>query len=242
VRRVNRTPLSPATARYLQKKQQLIDLAGREVTKTWDAARKTLPLKEILRTLQEMMGTGARCMYCVHSHGADIDHFWPKAAYPPRAFAWANLLLCCTECGRFKGDRFPLDHGRPLLVDPTGVDPWAVLDFDPQTGNLAARFDRRSDGYFRKGTTTVELLQLDRREALSYEYKKTWRRISRVVARYLSGEEPGAELIDRLLDADDHGLLGWCFDGTGVNESPFREWRERDPITWHACAARVRTL
>ena len=54
-----------------------------------------------------------------------------------------------------------------------------------------------------------------------------------MIERYLSGEEP---------EADDHGLLGWCFDGTGGNESPFREWRDRDPALWAACAERLRTL
>ena len=63
-----------------------------------------------------------------------------------------------------------------------------------------------------------------------------------MLERYLSGEEPEANLIDRLLEADDHGLLGWCFDGTGENESPFREWRERDPALWAACEERVRAL
>ena len=242
MRRVNRVPLGAPAARYLQSTQQAVDTGVPDVAATWNAARKTLRVKEVLRTLQDMMGTRARCMYCVDSHGADIEHFWPKAAYPARAFTWANLLLCCTECGRFKGDRFPLDHGRPLLVDPSVDDPWAVLDFDPRTGNLAARFDRQMSGYFQKGTATVGLLQLDRREALSDGYRKTWRRVCIVVNRYLSCDEPGADLTDRLLEADDHGLLGWCFDGTGVDESPFREWRERDPALWADCAERVRGL
>ena len=206
------------------------------------AARKTLRIREVLLTLEGMMGTRARCMYCLDSHGADIEHFWPKAPYPAKAFTWTNLPLCRAERGRFKGDRFPLDHGRPLLVDPSVDDPWAVLDFDPRTGNLAARFDRQMSGYFQKGTATVGLLQLDRREALSDGYRKTWRRVCIVVNRYLSGDEPGADLTVRLLEADDHGLLGWCFDGTGVDESPFREWRERDPALWADCAERVRGL
>ena len=54
-----------------------------------------------------------------------------------------------------------------------------------------------------------------------------------MLERYLSGEEP---------EADDHGLLGWCFDGTGGDEPPFREWRERDLALWAACEERVRAL
>ena len=81
---------------------------------------------------------------------------------------------------------------------------------------------------------SATLLQLARREAVSNGYKKTWKTLVREVNRYLIGDQPGAELIDRLLEEDEPGLLGWCFDGTGINESPFREWRERDPALWAA--------
>lgn len=41
-----------------------------------------------------------------------------------RMFKWRNLLLCCSECGRLKGNRFPLQGKKPLLIDPTKEQPW----------------------------------------------------------------------------------------------------------------------
>ena len=79
-------------------------------------------------------------MYCSDSRGTDIEHFRPKSDYPAQAFRWANLLLCCSACGRVKGTRFPLDHeGQPLFIDPTVDDPWAHLNFLPETGALEPR-------------------------------------------------------------------------------------------------------
>jgi len=42
-------------------------------------------------------------------------------------------------------------------------------------------------------------------------------------------------LIAGLIEDDDHGLLGWCFDGTGAQEAPFAELRARYPAVWEAC-------
>ena len=116
-------------------------------------------------------------MYCCDSDATDIEHFWPKSAYPERMFRWPNLLLCCTECGRFKGDRFPLEGGESVLVDPSADDPWRFLDFDPATGNIAPRFDLNANDWFVRGVKTVEVLQLDRREALSSGYQRTHQRL-----------------------------------------------------------------
>ena len=115
-----------------------------DIEREWKSARKTLPLKAVLASLKGMMGARERCMYCLDSHGTDIEHFWPKTPYPKKMFMWLNLLLCCTECGRFKGDRFPLAEDQPLLIDPTAEDPWLYLDFDPVTALLTKspeRFD-----------------------------------------------------------------------------------------------------
>ena len=43
-------------------------------------------------------------------------------------------------------------------------------------------------------------------------------------------------LIGSLREADDHGLLDWCFRGNGQEESPFRELRAKRPAVWNACA------
>lgn len=150
-------------------------------------------------------------------------------------FHWPNLLLCCSECGRLKGVVFPLDgEGAPLLIDPTAEDPWEYLTFDPDTGNLTARF---SEDYSPKGIATVATLQLDRREALARVYQRTFRRLKALVQGCLDQPLTVPELPDQLDVADDHGLLGWCF-GSGQDEAPFGELKARHPEVWAACLAR----
>lgn len=211
------------------------------VERAWKAARQTKALKTVVETLQSMMGPRQRCMYCVDSHGSDIEHFWPKAPYPDRAFLWPNLLLCCTECGRFKGDRFPLsEDGTPLLVDPSAENPWEYLDFDPDTGNLTARFDAASKLPFPKGESTVRILRLDRRESMAEGYRRTYLRIAKCVTACLAQAviDPD-KLAEDLMQADDHGLLAWCFGPIGSRMQPFAQLRARDPDTWSRCAYMV---
>lgn len=118
MRRVIRTPLDAAVENDLNRRQAEADqkrLAGTlQPTNEWKAARQSQPLFSVLARLKTMMGERERCMYCLDSHGSDIEHFWPKTPYPGKMFCWPNLLLCCTECGRFKGEKFPLDNDELL--------------------------------------------------------------------------------------------------------------------------------
>lgn len=208
-----------------------------DVAAEWKSARQTQPLKAVLTTLRHMMGERQRCMYCLDSHGTDIDHFWPKKPFPGRVFVWLNLLLCCAECGRFKGDEFPLSNGQPLLIDPTKEDPWLHLDFDPLTGNIVAKFHPDRNNYSEKGSKTVEMLHLDQREALAAGHQKTFRQLARLVREALTQSNPSADhLITSLREADDHGLLSWCFHRSGQNEPPFRDLRHKHGALWAQCA------
>jgi uncharacterized protein (TIGR02646 family) len=182
VRRLIRTALPAQTEQALARRQQTADgkrVAGTlTVTQEWKQARKTKPLKTVLGVLKQMAGERERCMYCGDSHGTDIEHFWPKARYPDRMFRWLNMLLCCAECGRFKGDQLPLDaNGLPMMLDPSSENPWDFIDFNPDTCTFVARFDLTSNAPFARGAKTIEVLQLDRREALEAGYRKTHRRI-----------------------------------------------------------------
>lgn len=237
MRRVFRRDLSAKTVRELNRKQLRADMkreAGMlNVNEEWQRARRNKPLKEAYDTLREMAGERERCMYCGDSHGADIEHFWPKASYPERMFRWPNMLLSCTECGRIKGDRFPLLEGVPALIDPSIENPWNFLDFDPQTGNIVARYDLARQQYILKGVQTVAVLRLDRREAISRGYQRTFQRIEERVRAILEQPQPDADtLFHELRQADDHGLLGWCFDGSGSAVPPFTDLRERHPEVW----------
>jgi uncharacterized protein (TIGR02646 family) len=189
MRRVIRASLDADLQENLNRRQAEADrkheAGALQVNDEWQTARQTAALRSILATLKRMMGERQRCMYCLDSHGTDIEHFWPKTPYPERLFLWLNLLLCCTDCGRLKGDRFPLAEGQPLLIDPTAEEPWLYLDFDPTTGNVVARFDADANDWSPKGLKTVEILQLDRRESLAVGYRKTFRRLSALVERQL---------------------------------------------------------
>lgn len=245
MRRVMRPALPGRVQAYLDKRQSAADQRHRsgtsDIGREWKAARQTQAIGVVLRSLQQMMGQRERCMYCVDSHGSDIDHFRPKARYPRRAFRWSNMLLCCTECGRFKGDQFPLSNGRAKLIDPTAEDPWEHLDFDPDTGNLTARFDTSADRWSPRGEETVRVLRLDRREAMAAGYAATFRRLGGVVqdalASLANGTVKAPVLLAELREADEHGLLPWCFNGSGRNLMPFNTLREQFPQVWADCLA-----
>lgn len=245
MRRIQRASLPPADVLSLAKRQRKADgqrAAGQlAVTPIWRAARKTTLLRRIHRTLCSMAGARERCMYCLDSHGTDIEHYWPKAPYPGRMFRWENLLLCCAECGRFKGDRFPLDaNGAPELLDPTVDDPWRHLDFDPQTGIVTAAFDAASMTMDRRGEKTAELLGLERREALQVGHRRTWKRLAHKLEVALDAApiSPGALVADLELD-DEHGLLAWCFSPRGGRVRPFADLLARDPSAFAECAKLV---
>lgn len=240
MRRLKRPDLPKPIRTYLEKRQSSADckrdLGTLDIEKEWKSARQTKTLKSVLATLQEIMGARERCMYCVDSHGSDIEHFRPKTPYPQHAFQWPNLLLCCTECGRFKGSQFPMHRGRPLLIDPCAEDPWRHLDFDPDTGNLTARFDVRANDWSAKGSKTVEVFMLDQREAVAAGYQAGFRRLSAIVRTALANGVIDAQaLFDELNQADDHGLLGWCFGSTGQAIAPFSDLFQRHLAAWAFC-------
>lgn len=238
MRRVHRQPLPARAQTYLNRKCQAT-VGAANVEAAWNAARQTRTFGAIVDGLRAMAGARERCMYCVDSHGSDIEHFRPKGPYPAHTFVWPNLLLCCTECGRFKGSCFPLSAaGQPLLVDPSVEDPWDSLDFDPDTGNLTARYDAASQAPSAKGESTVEVLHLDRREAMAEGYRRTFRRLADRVHQSLAGGAiDSARLANDLLQADDHGLMGWCFSVIGAQFQPFSQLHLQDPQAWAVCAA-----
>jgi hypothetical protein len=142
---------------------------------------------------------------------------------------------------RIKGTEFPLVDSHPALIDPSTDNPWDFLDFDPQTGNIVARYDPASKQFLLKGAETVRVLELDRREAMARGYQRTFRRIKRVVEDALAApQHDTAALLQSLSEADDHGLLGWCFDGLGSHMPPFSDLQKSHPDIWHACCEHYR--
>ncbi len=241
MRRIVRAALGQKSADALARRQGAVDQARAagpiDATTIWKNARQSTEVLDALATLTHMAGDHQCCMYCEHSHGTDIEHFWPKATYPEHLFVWPNLLLCCTECGRLKGKRLPLDNGLPLLVDPTAEDPWHFLDFEPDTGHLTARFETTTNRPSPKGTATVALLHLDRREALARLYSRTYRRLCAAIEEALAPSRvDAAALIAKVRALDDHGLLAWCFSDRGRKQSPFLDLHRDHRAAWDECA------
>lgn len=241
MKRIKREALPADAARYLVKRQksaiQKYVNGTLDTTADWKCARQTQSMGKVLSTLHAMVGERQRCMYCLDSHGSDIDHFRPKNRYHKYMYRWENMLLCCTHCGRIKGDQFPMAGRRVLLVDPTKENPWDSLDFDPTTGSICARFDVQLNKWSLKGEKTVEVLHLDKREALSQGYLKTLRRLSETIRSELaSGVINAVNLTEKLKSEDDHGLLGWCFSDRGRTLEPFSELQAQHPGVWAQCA------
>ncbi|GAB4194000.1 MAG: HNH endonuclease [Roseiflexaceae bacterium] len=246
MRRIKRQTLAPDIEHYLAEKQSeandkrnKADNKKKRMENFWNNNRQSEQMNKVFTVLRDMAGPRRRCMYCVDSEGHDIDHFWPKSSYPERMFHWINMLLCCPKCGRLKSNKFPLDsNNEPLLIDPTVDDPWQFLEFDPRTGNIVPRLDELSRTEMEKGVVTVEILQLDSREAIATGCQSTFEQISTIINEALV--EPvinSQKLIEKLSKADHHGLLGWCFHGTGVLEQPFADLRRQHPSVWEACCS-----
>lgn len=244
MRLIKRLELDNTTKRKLQQKQDSVNTkkaAGTlNETVEWEQACKTKPLDTVLSTLKSMAGKRELCMYCLESHGTDREHFWPKSKYPERMFLWQNLLLCCTECGRCKGSKFPIKDGEALLIDPTIEEPWQYLDFDPKTGNIIERFLLSMNQFSERGKVTVEILQLKERESLSTGHRITYRRLKDHVETFLkNGSVNPSEMIDKLMADDKHNLLGWCAYSNGGNVEPFKTLRLEFPNVWESLIAAV---
>jgi len=181
-------------------------------------------------------------MYCVDSHGGDIDHYRPKADFVAHAFDWLNMVLSCTDCGRHKSNSFPLDAaGLPLLVNPLNENPWDFLSLDPVTGNITAKFIPATGVWSLKGEKTVEVLHLDRREAISAGYARTMRHLNNLVGRHMpaivaAGITP-AQFVQELKDLDIHYLLEWCFGEEGRTYANFHHLHTNHLPFWNNCAA-----
>lgn len=240
MRRVTRGAVSPRVSQYLSAKQMAVN-TGADVEKTWNHARRTKTVGEsLLGTLRYMSGSNERCMYCNDSRGVDIEHFWPKVPYPNKAFAWQNLLLCCTGCNRQKGDQFPLDAaGDPLFVDPTSEEPWQFLNFVPKTGELTPCWNHAVGDFDAKGkvTTDAKYLPLNY-EAVVNRRLAEYRRLRSAVTQFIEDAANGDEgqaldaLLGEVQKLTDFGLDRWIFHFGGQDEQPFSDMRTSFPDSW----------
>jgi uncharacterized protein (TIGR02646 family) len=240
LKRLNRPRLAKKLGDYLVRKQREIIRDKKDVDRTWKYARQTVAMGAVVDVLVGMVGNRARCMFCHDSRGTTIEHFWPKAVYKAKTFAWKNLLLLCQGCQNHKGDRFELDAARrPLLIDPTAEDPWDYLFFDHATGWITARFDDGGDEDPKgKHTTDPKVLPLNI-EAITLGRQRIRRNLIRAVRHFtdkvgagVSQATAGGELIGAVADNDDYGLAIWYFFKEGGDEEPFRSLRAKFPSVW----------
>lgn len=226
MRRLSRPQLPSGSTKYLARKAANL-LPSSDVEKVWKAARRTKAMGAVAQTLDGMSGSRQRCHYCSDSRSTDIEHYWPKAAYRDRVFSWENMLWICTGCNRLKGDRFELDGGVPLLIDPSSDDPWEFLYYDVRTGIIVARFDRVTGVQSSRGvyTTREDVLPLNI-QAVTEGRKRTVRNLVRFVSTYLEITAPTPANTDALIaaiaDNDDYGLAQWFFRYEGADDLPFK--------------------
>lgn len=160
MRKLQRPTLTAVTLRKLTKLTSRVGTAPSPKDQA-EASWKSKPrvaFEEIRSVLERMASGRSRCMYCEDSMGTDIDHFWPKAPYPDKAFLWENYLLACSYCNsNMKRQDFPLDPlGVPLLIDPSVDNPVDHLIFLPSTGEYGAVDS--------KGTESIRIFGLNDHE------------------------------------------------------------------------------
>jgi uncharacterized protein (TIGR02646 family) len=164
MRHVSRRTLSQRTQRTLDKLTKLVTSAppgdrAAQAQKFWRTRTRNKAFDEIHEALTGMASGRQRCMYCEDSSGASIDHFWPMADFPERAFQWSNYLWACSVCNsNEKRAEFPMAGGAPLLVDPTKDEPRHHLKLLPTSGKLESR-----DGSL-KGQPTIDTFHLNERD------------------------------------------------------------------------------
>jgi uncharacterized protein (TIGR02646 family) len=132
-----------------------------------------------------------KCMYCEtyieSSQYGDVEHIFPKAAFPELEFVWSNLGFACTICNNKKNDGFDTDNP---FIDPYEDEPPDFLE--AYGGNILAR-----DGNTR-ARYTVNVIDLNRAQLVG----KRNERISQLLKIVdLIAVEQNAQLKQRAIDA-----------------------------------------
>ncbi|MDC3956442.1 hypothetical protein [Polyangium jinanense] len=228
MRKLDRLPLSKdAQSRLESRTKQIREAASdheddeqrflvqkKEAQRLW-AQENTVAFLEIEMVLKRMAPDEGRCMYCQYNEGSAIDHFWPLAVFPVRAYDWHNYLWSCSVCNsNYKGDRFPRDrNGYPLLLDPTVDEPRDHLYPAPSTGQVRPRTC--------KGAKSIRTLGLNR-GMLCKDRKAAWDTAQKVVelyARYCAeGNGDGAGACKS--DLQRHPLSSGLRDLLGILKTP----------------------
>jgi hypothetical protein len=197
MRRIQRLSLSSEALAFLLKRSQAVAASAdprAEAGRLW-ILQDNKTFREVREVLRRMALGIERCMYCEDSQGTAIEHYWPKAGYPERAFDWLNYLIACSGCNsNYKRDQFPLDAaGQPLLVNPADEDPLDHLSLSPSTG----KYQPLSP----KGDPSIQVFGLNR-ATLTRGRENAWTSLEQLLVRYASSREQGHdEKADRIKTA-----------------------------------------
>ncbi|MDE3738603.1 hypothetical protein PSH28_18520 [Pseudomonas resinovorans] len=179
--------------------------------------------EQIRETLISICHGTRRCHYCEDSAADEVEHVWPKAFYPERAFRWSNYIFSCGPCnGSFKGDNFdlidengdiikvtrkkddpitpPPEHD-PLFIDPTIEDPLEYIILEPITGIFLPLSENTDSIEYKKAEYTITTLGLNKRDFLSKARRMAYQTYLDLANKYIERKDAGAsrnELTKRL--------------------------------------------
>lgn len=189
--------LDERTRKYLQRRQKKANnYAARSaaIDKAWKSFLGTKARKKVAGALDDY--THAKCAYCEQVAAKDIEHFYPKTDYPDRMFRGTNYLRGCKNCNNAKRDRFPVNEGVALLIDPCAEEPLSFFVWDSLTGKMALN---PNEPFHTRARTTRDLFDLDQ-EPLDEERRQKLLDVKYLLARVVDENPVTAQTKDRLHD------------------------------------------
>ncbi|MBD9573687.1 HNH endonuclease [Pseudomonas sp. PDM23] len=160
--------------------------------------------------LADMCSGNRRCVYCEDSFADEIEHMRPKDLYPEQAYVWSNYVLACGPCNGPKNNQFavltdplalidvtrkrnapviqPL-AGRPALIDPRVESPVDFLWLDFRTWRYVPNSDDETSEIWLRADYTINVLGLNKREALVRGRKSAFSGFSSRLTTWLERRE-----------------------------------------------------
>jgi hypothetical protein len=83
-----------------QKTATRVSVGDRRIARAWANFLRSPAKKEVADALDRSFRF--KCAYCEGVAAQDIEHFYPKTAYPDRMFLWTNFLRGCKNCNKYE--------------------------------------------------------------------------------------------------------------------------------------------
>lgn len=198
---------------------------SKDIQDAWKAIQKDPAWPELQSALRAIFHD--KCAYCEIIVPRDVEHYYPKSRYPDRMFLWTNLLFACKNCDTDKGQRFPVVHGQPQLIDPCDGDPALYITWDLPSGRPIPTEDA---GRKERALQTLDALPQLRHQSLADERRRVAQYFQFLLAQAVEESPTPPDVVDWLED----------------ELSPARPWRSvrrqivRDPAN-RPLIDRVRT-